>query len=174
MESTYNLVERDFLDKTMKNLPIIKKVVYMYADNIADQADLEQEIFLQLWKSFSSFRGLSKYETWMYRVALNTAIMSLKKRSLYRLIRNNLKREGTILNYEEGDDYFEKWNLVRKEINHLSDIEKAIVHLYLEGYSYGEIAEILGYSAKCINVRMFRIKEKLKNRLQIDLREELC
>jgi RNA polymerase sigma-70 factor (ECF subfamily) len=110
----------------------------------------------------------------MYRVALNTAIMSLKKRSLYRLIRNNLKREGTILNYEEGDDYFEKWNLVRKEINHLSDIEKAIVHLYLEGYSYGEIAEILGYSAKCINVRMFRIKEKLKNRLQIDLREELC
>jgi len=171
MEADLKAEDR-FIELIIRNRGIIKKVVRMYAYNYQDQADLEQEILLQLWKSFQSYKALSKIETWMYRVALNTAIMSFKKRKSILTLLKSVKKDPCIFEYYEDSDQTDYWELLKKCINQLSSIEKAILHLYFEKYNYREIGEIMGYSEKNISVRMFRIKEKLKKSVKIQIQEE--
>ncbi len=127
-----------------------------------DRRDLFRLILAQLWKSFPSFRNEAKFTTWMYRVALNTAITSFKK-DKRKPDQSNLEIESFQLAVEEYDhETEEQIKLLYKAIANLSGIEKSIVLLYLENKKYEEIAEITGITQNYVRVKMNRIKKKLK------------
>ncbi|MCE4566351.1 sigma-70 family RNA polymerase sigma factor [Maribellus sp. CM-23] len=155
-------MERDFLQIIQKNQGIIHKVCNIYCDTDDDRSDLFQEIVAQLWKSFPTFREESKVSTWMYRVALNTAITTFKK-SKRRPDQNLLTYENFQIVDEAYDtETEEKIKELHKAINYLTGIEKSIVLLFLEDKKYEEIAEITGITQNYVRVKMNRIKKKLK------------
>jgi len=132
-------------------------------DDHTEREDLFQEITLQAWKAFGSFRGDAKFSTWLYRVALNTAITFFRKE----------KRQPSILSTEifpEKSDYNdpveEQVKAMYKAISSLSKIDKALVMLYLEDYDYKEIGDMLGITPNNVAVKMNRIKVKLKEETQ--------
>ena len=130
-------------------------------DNHDDQQDLFQEIICQLWKSYDSFRNESQFSTWMYRVAINTAIVFLKKEKRkvdkYEIVSQNIK--------EETDDSEIKESQIEhfyKAVQKLEKIDKAIIFYQLEGFSHKEIGNNLGISEGNARVKLNRAKEKLK------------
>ena len=149
--------EKEFIARIQKHQGILHKIWFVYAHSNADKEDLYQEIVLQLWKSYSSFRQESKFSTWMYRVALNTAITLNKKASKFK----NKAQISDDYVVEKVDDYSEEIQILYKAISKLSKIEKAIVMLWLEEKTYKEIAEIIGISAKNVSVKLVRSKKKL-------------
>ncbi|WP_045033496.1 MULTISPECIES: RNA polymerase sigma factor [Draconibacterium] len=155
-------MEKEFLHIIQKNQGIIHKVCNIYCDTEDDRNDLFQEIVVQLWKSFPNFRKESKVSTWMYRVALNTAITTFKK-SKRRPDQNNLTYENFQIEDEKYDtETEENIKVLHKAIQQLTGIEKSIVLLYLENKKYEEIAEITGITQNYVRVKMNRIKKKLK------------
>jgi len=155
-------LEREFLEIIKNNQGIIHKVCNVYCDDQDDRDDLFQEIVAQLWKSFPSFRKESKFSTWMYRVALNTAITSFKKTKRRpdqsRLTYDNFQIKD--VNYDtETEDNIKQ---LHRAVAQLTGIEKSIILLYLEDKKYEEIAEITGITQNYVRVKMNRIKKKLK------------
>ena len=134
----------------------------MYTDDQESHNDLFQEITIQLWKAFPNFRGDAKFSTWMYRVALNTAI------TLYRKSKKELKTQDfddvsfRITADIYDDETEQQLNLMYKAVKELNDIDKALVFLYLEDQSYKEISNTLGISEVNARVKMNRIKNALK------------
>jgi len=156
------ILEKEFLQIIQKNQGIIHKVCNIYCDTEDDRNDLFQEIVVQLWRSYPTFRKESKVSTWMYRVALNTAITSFKK-SKRRPDQNRLTYENFQIEDEAYDtETEERIRSLHKAVNHLTGIEKSIVLLYLENKKYEEIAEITGITQNYVRVKMNRIKKKLK------------
>lgn len=158
-------MEKEFVKIINENQGIIHKVCSVYCDSEEDRRDLFQEILAQLWKSYGSFREESKFTTWMYRVALNTAITSFKK-TKRQPDRNSLTVEQVQLVHEEYDPATdEQMRLMHQAVARLSGIEKSIILLYLENKSYEEIAEITGITQNYVRVKMNRIKHKLKKQM---------
>ena len=158
--------EADFVTLLEENKNIIHKICRLYTESEAEHKDLFQEISIQLWRSFDRFEGKSKFSTWMYRVGLNTAITIYRKEK---------KRIDTyILNDEisriEVDQYYpvidEKLNWLYQKIEKFSEIDKALVLLYLEDKRYDEIADTLGITAVNARVKMNRIKQRLKKMIK--------
>ncbi len=144
------------------NQGIIHKVSRMYCDNSDDREDLFQDILVQLWTAFPKFKGDSKASTWMYRVALNTAISRFRKESKKIL---KQKIETIQVNIQEDKTQEEKEGkkqIVHHAISKLDKSEKAIIILYMDDYPYEEIAEIIGISSSNVGVKINRIKKKLK------------
>ena len=149
----------EFIDLLNHNQNIIHKVCNLYMDNISDREDLFQEITLQAWNAFNSFRNESKFSTWLYRVALNTAISFYRKEKRKPVIQslNQIPEHADDANNKE-----EQMQAMYKAINALSKIDKALIMLYLEDYNYEEIGNILGITANNVAVKMNRIRTKLK------------
>jgi len=161
-------LEKEFLKIVQKNQGIIHKVCSFYCDTEDDRKDLFQEILAQLWKSFPSFRQEAKFSTWMYRVALNTAITSFKK-NRRRPDQKNLTHANLQLPDEAPDQETEEnIKLLHKAISKLTGIEKSIILLFLENKSYETIAEITGITQNYVRVKMNRIKKKLRMYMNID------
>ena len=155
-------MEKEFLQIVQKNQGIIHKVCNIYCDFEEDRNDLFQEIVAQLWKSYPSFRNDSKFSTWMYRVALNTAITSFKKNKR-RPDQNRLSNVNFQIAEEKYDtETEENIKLLHKAVSQLTGVEKSIVLLFLENKKYEEIAEITGITQNYVRVKMNRIKKKLK------------
>jgi len=133
----------------------------MYENDPEVRNDLFQEIVLQLWKSFPSFRGESKITTWMYRIALNTAISGLRKQSR-RVRTEDLNDLHLNITDTGGTDLEEKFQKLQWAIRQLTEIERAMIMMALEEISYEEIAETIGITQNNVRVRMNRIREKLK------------
>lgn len=156
-------LETKFLSDFESNQNIAHKICRIYTTNQDAHNDLFQEITIQLWKNYSKFRGDSKFSTWMYRVALNTAI------SLYRKSTRTIKTQDiSDFTYKiKATDYDNTEELQLKAlytaIHKLNDIDKALIFLYLEDKPYREISETLGISSVNARVKMSRAKEKLKN-----------
>ncbi len=154
-------IQEQFLQLLNENQGIVRKVCHLYGRNPSDKEDLYQEIVIQLWKSFTSFRGESKFSTWMYRIALNTAISDIRKQN--RTVELSFPE---LLPREEADTADtakeEQLKQMYTAIQKLSEVEKAIVMLYLEDKSYDEMEEILGISNGNLRVKMNRIKDKLR------------
>ena len=150
--------ETAFLQLIEKHQSIIHKTCFMYCRNNADKEDLYQEITLQLWKSFPSFKGKAAFSTWMYRIALNTAI-TMTKRPGMRLV----KKEVPVVPYELDltNELSEDVKILYRAIAQLNRIEKGIILLWLEEKSYSEIAETFGITVKNVSVKLVRIKSKL-------------
>lgn len=153
--------ENEFLARIEQHKGILYKVSKMYMDNRDDQDDLFQEIVCQLWKAYDSFKGESQFSTWMYRVAINTSIVFLKKEKRkvdkYEIASTNIK--------EEEDDSQVKESQIEhfyKAVQKLDKIDKAIIFYQLEGFSHREISENLGISEGNARVKLNRAKEKLK------------
>lgn len=159
------MLEQQFIQTIKQHQGILHKVCRIYCNTVMEREDLFQEIVLQLWRSFPTFRNESKITTWMYRIALNTAISGLRKK---RVPTTELEAVSYQIKDEKEDYLEDKLVQLYKAINYLSDIEKSIVLLYLEDKPYDEIAEIIGISANYVAVKMNRIKEKLRTLLKTE------
>lgn len=155
-------LEHKFVTELQDNQNIVHKVCTLYTNDRDSHNDLFQEITIQLWKAYPKFRGDAKFSTWMYRVALNTAITLYRKR----------KRRIDTADYEsiifkiKADEYDEteeiQLKLMYKAVKQLGDIDKALVFLYLEDKNYTEISDTLGITEVNARVKMNRIKTKLR------------
>ena len=152
--------EKQFEKHIRENELLIYKVCRMYAYTTADREDLFQEIVIQLWNAYSKFKGESKFSTWLYRVALNTAITGLRKKKDFIESREPAQLPEQISDENAGRE--EELLQLHKAIEQLNQVEKAIVMLYMEDRSYEEMEEILGMSQGNLRVKMNRIKEKLR------------
>jgi RNA polymerase sigma factor (sigma-70 family) len=161
-------MEKVFVEMINTHRGIIFKVCNLYRANQEDKNDLFQEIVLQLWKAFPSFRSESKQSTWMYRVALNTAITIFRKESK-RPERMSLSgEEFQIPDMSTFSDSDEQISMLNRAILGLTEIERAIILLYLEEKNYEEISEIIGISKSNVGVRINRIKIKLEKIIKSD------
>ena len=151
--------EQAFLDRIAEHERLIHKICRLYADESADREDLFQEILCQAWRSYAGFRAESRFSTWLYRVALNTAITHLRKK---RRPGDVSASEEWVRNEAPPDPYAEEVELMYAAINRLSKIDKAIILLYLEDCSYDDMSEIMGMSVSNIGVRLNRIRKRLK------------
>lgn len=137
---------------------LIYKICHLYADNRGDREDLFQDIVLQLWRAFPSFKGESLISTWMYRVALNTAISWFRKEKRKPGVQ---AISGAELQLPEIEPTAET-EILHQAIQYLTQVEKAIIILYLDEKSYQEISDIVGISLSNVGVRINRIKTKLE------------
>ena len=155
------MTQEEFVRQVQANQGIIQKICGLYGQTQPDREDLFQEIIVQLWKAVPKFQEQSRFSTWLYRVALNTAISDFrKKRRALPVIQTevaSLEIESEII---DGKD--ERLKTLYAAISRLQEIDKAIVMLYLEDKSYDEMEDIVGISASTLRVRMNRIKEKLR------------
>ena len=159
------LHKKEFTALIEENQGIIFKVSGMYCDNEACRKDLFQDILLQLWRSYPTYNHKSKFSSWMYRVALNTAISQFRKVTKSKI---DLVQELPIIPTTE-DSYSEKEErekVLHTAINKLSKAEKTIIILYMDDYSYEEISDIIGISTTYVGVKINRIKPKLQKILE--------
>lgn len=131
---------------------------YMFSKDKDEVDDLFQDVLINLWKGFDSFRGESKLDTWIWRVALNTCISDDRKK----------KRRGETVSldmsvdlYTANDDDSKQIRLLYDRINRLGLVDRAIVLLWLENMSYDEIGAIIGITPKNVSVKLVRIKQQL-------------
>ena len=156
--------QEEFIRIITKHEGVIYKVARVYSDGEEEPKDLYQEIVFQLWKSFDSFRGESSLNTWIYRVALNTAITLLNRKKRRPA---SVELDFSHLTLAEASDPVleERIQLLYDTIKTLNPIEKGIILLYLEGKSYDEMAGITGFTATNIGTRLGRIRKKLKSHM---------
>lgn len=149
--------EATFIQLLNSNQGIIGKVCSIYCNYKEDYEDLFQEITYQAYKGFVSFRGDAKFSTWLYRIALNTAISSFRKKKPQLNFVANLPDD--IVDTNQNSDE-EKQHLIYA-IKQLNETERAIITLYLDEMSYAEIAAIIGINENNVGVKINRIKNKL-------------
>lgn|SRR5690606_5751127 len=155
-------MEREFIEMIKTHKGILYKVSNLYCHDAEDRKDLFQEMVLQLWKSFPNFRKDSESSTWMYRVALNTAISNFRRDRKRPERRSISDDEFQIPDFTDFSDENENLSLLKGAINQLTKIEKAIIMLYLEEKTYQEISEIIGITRTNVGVKLYRIKIKLE------------
>lgn len=154
-----------FLELVEQNQDIVHKICSLYAVNVDDRKDLSQEIVCQLWQSYPSFRGDSKFTTWMYRVALNTALLNVRRNR--RWVRTECLKEHHNDISTEATDVKKHAEISRlyEAISQLHQFDRAIILLYLEQLSYKDISDVIGISESNVSVKLVRIKKKLKELL---------
>jgi RNA polymerase sigma-70 factor, ECF subfamily len=153
--------ERRFISLINEHQGLIHKVSIMYETERDARDDLFQEIVLQLWKSFHTFRGDSKITTWMYRIALNTAISALRKQNRKIKTQDLEDRHFNISDFS-NDITEENSQKLQWAIRQLSEIERAMIMMALDEMPYEEISEAIGITQNNVRVRMNRIREKLR------------
>ncbi|MBK8703408.1 MAG: sigma-70 family RNA polymerase sigma factor [Saprospiraceae bacterium] len=160
-------MEQQFKELIDRHNGILYKIARSYAPEREDMRDLYQEMLVQVWRALPDFRGESQASTWMYRIALNTALSYQQKQ----------RRQQTVL---RGDEYFpvvidegigaaqaqqHRIDLLYRCISKLDKDERAIILLYLDEKSYEDMATILGISVNLVGVKIHRIKKKLQQLL---------
>jgi len=161
-------MKKEFLQLIDKHQGIIHKISIIYSKTDEDKKYLFQEIVCQLWKSYPKYRGEAQFSTWMYRVALNTALMNMRQESVNPVAREKVEILKTTLHDMFHHELNEDVLSLYMAINQLSPINKAIIILYLEQRSYEEIAGILGLTKTNVGVRLNRIKNELKKIIQYE------
>lgn len=159
-------LKKIFSEQVIESQGIIHKVCRMYCDNAEHRKDLFQEILIQLWKAYPSFRNESKFSTWMYRVALNVAIQDLRKTKKRQQLFVQTNQFKDTSEEKKSEVQNERRKLMHSAITKLNKIEKAIVMLHLDEKSNEEIAEIIGITQNYVRVKMNRIKIKLSKTIK--------
>lgn len=156
-------IQEQFLYLLERNIGMIIKISRAYAQVRQDREDLINDITFELWKSFKHFKGESKISTWIYRVALNTSMNYKRKNKNGTLLSsfNDLK-EKDIGSWLSNEDNSSELEILYRCIDELSEINKAIILLYLDGNSHDEISEIMGISKTNVGTRISRIKEQIR------------
>lgn len=154
--------EKEFLEQVKSNQGIIYKLVSLYATDAEEKKDLYQEILLQCWKSWKTFRHESKFSTWLYRLALNTILTQ--------------KRKVSPVDFKDSLDHLQVSAKNETEINiglshlkwairQLPETDRAIISMHLDGYENAEIATVIGISNNHVAVKLHRSKQLLSNLL---------
>ncbi len=152
-----------FLYLIQQNKKLIFKVCNAYCHDYEDRKDLAQEVIIQLWRSFPKYNSQYKLSTWMYRIALNTAI------SYYRAAHK--RKAATVSIHESLFDFADENNeqeldnnvkLLYNFINQFDELNKALMILYLDNNSYKDIADVLGITETNVATKISRIKQQLK------------
>ncbi|MCH4148615.1 MAG: sigma-70 family RNA polymerase sigma factor [Prevotella sp.] len=151
--------EQEFAQIIRQNKSTIYTVCYMFSKNEDEVNDLFQETLVNLWQGFGKFEGRSDVKTWIYRVSLNTCISMDRKKKR----RKTVPLSMDINLFEDRDEDTRQISLLHQRINKLQPFDRAIVLLWLENISYEEIGLIIGISAKNVSVRLYRVREQLKN-----------
>lgn len=150
---------------------ILFKIIRAYAFNSYDQDDLFQEISLQVWKSIPEFRGESKPSTWIYRVALYTATVYARKEKTHPPTQPLTDVEHSLTATNHPRDERSEW--LYQQIGQLEPIDRSVCLLLLDGFSYKEMAEMLGISESNVGVKVYRIKKYLLERSKEVMPHEL-
>jgi RNA polymerase sigma-70 factor (ECF subfamily) len=155
-------VQEAFIRLVNEHRGMLYKVCRLYCFTEHDRQDLFQEIVIQLWKSYPAFRGEARFGTWLYRIALNTAISGLRKQRRRIVLTDPEHLPAQLQDIQYSAEKEEQLQQLYTAINRLTEVEKALTMLYLEDKSYQEMEEILGISQNNLRVKMNRIKEKLR------------
>lgn len=150
--------ETDFSRIVREHKSTIYTVCYMFSKDKQEVDDLFQEVLVKLWQGYDSFQGKSDLRTWIYRVSLNTCISIDRKKKLRK---TQPLLEGIDL-FDKNDADNRQTDMLHERIGRLQPFDRAIVLLWLENMSYDEIAQIVGISVKNVSVKLYRIKEQLK------------
>lgn len=156
-------IETIFTKQIQDNEGIIHKVIGLYTDKDTDKADLYQEILLQTWKSFPNFKSESKFSTWLYRVCLNTALTFNKREKKHS--HKEITVDSKIGVAEKNNENHELLYYLIKQLN---EVDRMIITLHLDGYKNKEIAEITGMTVNNVNVKIYRIKQKLISEFKLE------
>jgi len=149
---------------------ILFKVARAYGATHSDRQDLFQEIALQVWNSVDAFRGDAAVTTWIYRVALNTALAWKRKEAKHGRGRQDLEMETGLLTSSPGRDPRLGW--IYRQIGELDEVNRSLALLMLDGFSYREMSEILGLSESNVGVKINRIKSALADKLAKESQDE--
>ena len=153
-----NPEEKEFALMVKEQKSTIYTVCYMFSKDQDEVNDLFQEILINLWNGFCSFEGRSNIRTWVYRISLNTCISQDRKKKH----RNTIPLSMDIDLFSDQDSDSRQVEMLHQRINQLGPFDRAIILLWLENMSYDEIGQIVGISTKNVSVRLYRIKEQLK------------
>ena len=155
--------EKYFIEQVNKCRGLLLKLIGVYAYSVADRNDIYQEILLNAWRSAGTFRNEAKFSTWLYKVALNTIFTANRKQQKVSY-HDNL--EGFNLPQDPQAAVNEDIRELYMAIRQLSETDRVIITLHLEGYDNQEIANVLGIKPNYIGVKLFRIKEQLEKILK--------
>lgn len=143
--------------------PKIFKTCLGYTRSVEDANDLTQEILIRIWKGHASFKGDSTLNTWIYRIAVNSCLMFIRKNKKHTLIDintlNHLPSESQNIDQEGIDELY-------KLIAQLNEKDRLVIILYLEELTYEEIANIIGISTNYVGVKISRIKKTLSVKIK--------
>ncbi len=153
-------MELDFERIVREHKGTIYTVCYMFSKDEDEVADLFQDILVNLWKGFAGFRGESSPRTWIYRVSLNTCISADRKKKRRG---ESIPLDMSINLFDDSAEDLKQIRMLQGRISRLGPFDRAIVLLWLENLTYEEIGAIVGITAKNVSVRLFRIKEQLRN-----------
>ena len=151
-------LETAFAQMIKEHKHTIYTVCFMFSKDSDEVNDLFQEVLINLWQGFASFEGKSKIDTWIWRVSFNTCISQERKKKRTSAIPLTM---GIDL-FNDKDDDTKQVKMLYDRIHRLKPFDRAIVLLWLEGIAYDEIAAIVGITTKNVSVRLYRIKEELK------------
>lgn len=153
--------QKDIFDTWLASYKaLIFKVVRSYAFTAMDRDDLFQEIGIQVWKSIPTFRNACAVTTWLYRISLNTAMRWSSRERKRRDLGESIERHEFVLQ-ESADDSDAKIAWLYSEISRLDEVDRSIALLLLEGFSYKEMATMVGITETNLGVKVNRIKKKL-------------
>lgn len=155
-------VDSDFLALLNQYRGAIERVSRTYSSGVSEREDLVQEIVYQLWRAFPSYRRESAPLTWVYRIAINSAITGLRRRAR-RPAHVSLEAAANIASPPTAVGSDPQADLLYRAIRRLGDVDRALVMCYLDDLSYREIADVLGLSETNVGARLSRTKATLQN-----------
>lgn len=158
--------EEQLISLLKKHKGIIYKVAYSYCKEEVDREDLIQDIVIQIWLSLDRFNPKYQWTTWIYRIALNTAISQFRKQGKRKRLTQRLSPLVEIPQAEDASAYKEDIADLHRCIRSLREIDRALILLYLDGLSTTDMAEVLNTSQTNITTRLSRIRTKLKDQFK--------
>jgi len=160
-------IESQFLEVVRAYDSVVRKVCFMYTSPSTAFDDLYQEIMVNLWNGFKSFRGDSKMSTWIYRMSINTCVSWYRRNNRHtslECIDNAINQIAA----DEDEEHRRNLKELYKLISGLDVLERAIVMMWLDEKSYDEIADVTGLSRAAVGTRLHRIRRKLKSSADYD------
>jgi len=151
------MIENSFLQKLEEHKGIIYKMINLYADDDEDRKDLYQEIISQSWSAYARFKGDAKFSTWLYKISLNVSLSFLGKQKK----QNQINKIATFDYYFQPPGLSERADWLYRCIRKLTDVDRSIIMLHLDGFDNTEISEMTGLSRNNTNVKLHRIKQQL-------------
>ncbi|MDJ1503096.1 sigma-70 family RNA polymerase sigma factor [Xanthocytophaga agilis] len=159
-------LQKEFIELISSQQKLIHSICSLYFASTDDRKDVFQEIVLQLWKSYPAFKFQSKASTWIYRIALNTIFSRLRKEK-NKPGRQSLSEAVFQIPESETSGLETSIENLYQAINQLSEVDKAVIMLYLDEHSYDEMAHLLKMSRTNVSTRINRIKVRLFKLLKL-------
>ncbi|AUD04804.1 RNA polymerase sigma factor [Spirosoma pollinicola] len=148
-------LQDEFIEQIQKHQALLNKLVFLYADQTEDRHDLHQEILLQAWRSYPTFRGEAKFSTWLYRVGLNVSLTKLndKKQQLSAELEDTIQSPPASF---ESDDH------LRHILQQFNTLDRTLLVMSMDGYTNDEIAETLGIRSGNVRTKLHRLRQKIE------------